>query len=867
MASVSLQFQGVQDPTLPLVLLTAVVVVLAGWGIGQLVARRRRYGLLCLAAAGGPAVFVPGMLVDAALRYGRGDGRGGSASVVAAMAAAVGTAVAGLVALAAGGVWPAVLATWIALAVGVFYSRVYGHLGRRRLAALMVLRCAAILALMLMLFKPAMLIRRGGPGDRPYLPILVDRSGSMATADEVNLPDRYRQSVQMLLAQSDRIERHFTPLWYHFASSAWPAESAASLGELSPSGEGTDATDLAAAIRSASADYARASLAGIVVLTDGIHNASGVVTDAAIEAGVPVYAVAVGSTGESLSARRNVELSAVDAPLEAVVNNVTTLAVEAKVSGFATVPLEVRLFEQGRDEPADTQRLWTDRNVATLKAELKWTPRSGPEGGQDGQVRRLRVEIPSNPAEATPADNATEVHVLLTEPRVRVLYVEGSMRPEYKYLKRLLSSDPNIRFMALVRITGNRFWAQGGIGGRQLSKLPETDSEFAMFDVIILGDLDRTFLSKEQMARFRSWVNDGGGLLMLGGHNSFGPGGYGGTDIEAALPVTVGSRGQAQETTPLVPRLTAAGEAHAIFQGMAGFFHGPGGRKPDAKLPELPELLGCVTVPGVKPAASLLAIHPTRQVGGGPMCVLAVQRFGAGRSAAFTADTTWKWYLPLRGMGRDSPYERFWGQLIRWLANVETKSREAKPSVVIRPARTHVRVGQEPVEVLARVQDEKGRPADNAQVSLTITPEGRSGEAETIPMSPRMGDRLYRAEFRPRREGTVRLEASALDSAGARLGSDAQDVQVVPFSKETDRLARNDGLLELLAERTDGRMVTISGLPDLVDQILQRRRAKGDVGDVDRAEVVRLYHFPLLFVAFIALVTGEWLLRRRWHLR
>ena len=870
MAAVSLQFQGVRQAGLPLTLVAAIVLVLLAWGIVQLVLRRRRYGLMCLAAACGP-VFVPAMVLDAVVRYAGGNRRGGAASLAAALVTAAGIALAALLAVGTeGGLWMGLLAMEIALAVGMFYSSVYAYLGRRRLTALMALRCLGILALMLILFKPALSITQGLAGDKPYLPVLIDRSGSMATTDEVNLPDRYRQCVGTLRSQEGRLQRHFTPLWFHFARSAHSAESLKGLLELTPAGEGTDGTDLAAAIRAASAEYPRAMLAGIVLLTDGIHNAAEVVTDAAVEAGVPVYAVAVGSTSEKLSAQRNIELVSVEAPLEAVVNNVTTIAVRARVAGFATAPLEVQLVEEGTDNPVDTQPLWTDQNVATLTAELKWTPREAPgtgaEGGASGQVRKLIVRIPANPAERAREDNQTELHVLLTEPHVRVLYVEGSIRPEYKFLRRLLASDPNLRFLSLVRITGNQFSSQGTIGGRKLAQLPTGDEDFAMFDVIILGDLDRTFLTKEQMARIRKFVNDGGALLILGGHNSFGPGGYSGTDVEAVLPVVVGPRGQAQETTPFLPQLTAPGEAHPIFEGYHEFFPGPGGRKSREDLPKLPPLLGCVTVLHAKPAASLLAVHPTRKAEGAPMVVLAVQRFGAGRSAAFTADTTWQWYLPLRGLGRESPYERFWGQMIRWLANVETKSREAKPCLVMRLDKTYLRAGQGAVKVLARVQDDKGRPADTAQVSATFTPLA-GGRPETLPLSPRMGDRLFELEYRPPKEGRYQVEVVGLDSAGARLGSDRQELLVVPHSKEIDRLGRNDGLLELIADRTSGRKLDLAGLPDLIDQIVQRQKGKGKLSDADQAEILPLYHFPVLFGAFIAFLTAEWLLRRRWNLR
>ena len=867
MASVSLQFQAGQDPALAIVLLAAIAAVLVGWGIWQLIQRRTRYGLICLAAAAGPVAFVGFMLIDAAVRSSKGNARAAFGSLLAAGAAIVGSMAAGGIILAdSGGLWMALLAMEMALAIGAFYSMVYGYLGRARLTGLMALRCAAILALMLLLFKPALSVSAATEGDKPYLPILVDRSGSMATTDDVNLPSRYRQCVRMIEAQQKRIRRNFTPMWYHFARSARPAESIADLAELAPAGEGTDGTDLAAAIRAAAGSHAGRRLAGIVVLTDGIHNSGDSVLDAGIEARVPIFPVAVGSDGDHLSARRNIELTSVDAPLEAVVNNVTTIAVEARLAGFATVPLEVQLFAEGSDTPVDTQRLWTDQNVATVKAEFKWTPRQSPDPNAS-QVRSLRVVIPASPAEATPDDNAGEVHILLTEPRLGVLYVEGSIRPEYKYLKRLLMSDPNIRFLSLVRISGNRFWAQGGPDAASLKALPETEADFKLFDVIILGDLDRTFMSNAQMAQLRKFVNDGGALLMLGGHNSFGPGGYAGTDVETVLPVTCGPRSQPQETTPFIPQLTAAGQAHPIFEGAGKFFFGPGGQKPDAELPKLTDLLGCVTVPAAKPAATVLAIHPTRQTEGQPLVVLAVQRFGAGRSAAFTADTTWQWDAPMRGLGRQSPYQRFWGQFVRWLANVETKSRDAAPAVMIRPDKSFFRVGPGSVKVLAQVQDDKGKPAENAQVMLTATPQDPQGRAETLPLSPRPGERLFEGSYTPARDGKYTLEVTATDAAGRKIGADSQPLIVAAMSKETDRLGRDDALLEMLADKTRGRKVDISALPDLIDQIVRRMTGLGQLHQPQPPTITPLFNFPILFLAFVGLLTTEWLLRRRWHLR
>ena len=65
----------------------------------------------------------------------------------------------------------------------------------------------------------------------------------------------------------------------------------------------------------------------------------------------------------------------------------------------------------------------------------------------------------------------------------------------------------------------------------------------------------------------------------------------------------------------------------------------------------------------------------------GSMPVLAVQPVDNGRTAVFTGDTTRKWQQGPRAMDQDSPFLRFWGQMVRWLAG-RSEAVEAKSGVV-----------------------------------------------------------------------------------------------------------------------------------------------------------------------------------------
>ncbi len=834
MDSMSFQLQGVRSPDLLVTVMGLIALTLVAFGITRLLRNARRDGLMCIAAAA-PSVLV--LILAGRLEMGA---------------------------------WMLLLGIQVALAVAVFYAAVYAYLGRRRVAILMAMRCAAILALLLILFKPAVSVTPNIESYKPYLPILVDRSSSMATADQGGNGDRYTQALRMLSSQQERLKQYFRPTYYHFATGLAGVESLDDLTRLEPKGPTSESTNIAMAVEQVAAKHKGDNLAGMLLMTDGIHNdPAGEPKDAAAAAGLPIYAIGVGSRSEQETGRRNLQLVSVDAPFEVIKNNVATVTVTVKATGFPNTANEVQLVEDGN--VVASAPLMTDKGAAIIPLDVKWTPRDAggkvkvadDDARKRSEVRRLKVVVPGLSGETSAEDNQGELHVLVNEPRIRVLYVEGTIRPEYKFLLRTLNIDVNVQFMSLVRVRKNEFSAYGTVGGRTLNDLPKTDEDFRLFDVIILGDIDATYFSKEQLARLKQFVKDGGGLLMLGGHNSFGPGGYEGTDVEALLPVVTGSRNQPQETTPFVPMLTAEGQKHPLFEGIADYFTGPENQPPKPELPKLPDLQGCVTVVGPKPLANILAVHPTRRNEQGPLIVLAVQQYGAGRSAAFTCDTTWQWFMPMQSKGDESPYRLFWGQMIRWLSNIQTKNKSATPSVVLRMDSPYVQAGKG-VRVLVRVQDDKGRASDTANVLCSLTPAG-GGEAESFNMVSRKSGGMFEVNLERLKEGKYVLRADARNQENQSLGFDEMNLIVAPHSAELDQLARNESLLQTISEQTRGRYADIAGLPEIIDQIIDRQ--KGRMAGIPKTDSYRLYDFTLLFLVFVALLTGEWLLRRRWQLQ
>ncbi len=103
-----------------------------------------------------------------------------------------------------------------------------------------------------------------------------------------------------------------------------------------------------------------------------------------------------------------------------------------------------------------------------------------------------------------------------------VLYVEGGILREpgsASYLEKALKHED-----IDVEVRGPR-----GLPGRA--------QDLEAFDMVLVSDVPAHFLGSNQMAALDTYVRNGGGLIMAGGEDSFGSGGYQGTKIEQIMPV------------------------------------------------------------------------------------------------------------------------------------------------------------------------------------------------------------------------------------------------------------------------------------------------------------------------------------------
>jgi uncharacterized membrane protein len=107
----------------------------------------------------------------------------------------------------------------------------------------------------------------------------------------------------------------------------------------------------------------------------------------------------------------------------------------------------------------------------------------------------------------------------------RVLVVEGGAPRDARYLQAALSQE---KFDVDVR---------GRYG------VPDSAADLEKYDAVIYSDLPafdhrETYVTRRHLAALRAYVTQkGGGFIMAGGQQSFGPGGHGNTAMEEMLPV------------------------------------------------------------------------------------------------------------------------------------------------------------------------------------------------------------------------------------------------------------------------------------------------------------------------------------------
>mgnify|MGYP000070018519 CR=1 FL=1 len=758
------------------------------------------------------------------------------------------------------GSWPA----WLVLGLGCiaavvsyfFYRRKQDLLTPRKFWLLSGLRALLILVAALFVLKPVIRMTRTEL-QSAQTAVLVDTSRSMSIEDAVGGSSRLDAARSFLASDKGgilgEIQTSQDVKLFAFDETSRNLSGKDELENLKAGGR---ATGLGQAMEEIADRMKSESLSGIVLLSDGVSTFGPSPARVAREVPVPFFSVAVGG---KLSQRGEfIDLGIGDLPNtpELIVQNEAELSIPVKGIGLADYSAPRRTVELtlSRDgETITTSTVKLPPEDATRSVKLKYVP-------QETGVHRLTVSLPALPEEVVQENNERTFTARVVDPSFKVLMVEGSVRAEYRFLRRTLVSDPNADVTAMAKLRKDRFLLQGKDPGIDLSRgLPAREGDFEYFDVIIIGSIASKEFTSLQLEYLTSYVENGGSVLFMGGYSAFGDGGYGDTPAAELFPVEIGDKWTGQYEKNFELQLTARGRNHPVMEGCRTFFED-----------ENTELIleGANRVGPPRAGGVVLAVNPETRVAGEPMPVIAVQRYGTGKVLAVSADTTWKWKFQVETKGRKTPYYRFWRQAIRWLAGRKKEAFRGKK--LVRAWTNKARYGaEEQVNLKARVRNSEGEPVEDATVEATITSPALALESikneetartqtvqlSTVPVS--MG--TYQAVFEPPASGVYRVTITATDTE-AEIGQDRTDFVVGQAAREFDRVDIDELTLRSVAEHSGGSYYTLATARRIPEALQKRRRR------ITYRDEINLWNSPYFFLAFLAIAGAEWLLRRRFSL-
>ena len=145
---------------------------------------------------------------------------------------------------------------------------------------------------------------------------------------------------------------------------------------------------------------------------------------------------------------------------------------------------------------------------------------------------------------------------------------------------------------------------------------------------------------------------------MLGGRFGLGDGGWAGSTVADALPVTLPSGKNTFHRDHATPELSGPGTNSLITR----LDDDP--IKNAEKWKKLPFLMDYQDPGTPKPGAVVLA---EMNAGGRTMPMLITENFGRGRTAVLATSGTWRWQMAMP-LG-DPSHDAFWRQLLRWVVN------------------------------------------------------------------------------------------------------------------------------------------------------------------------------------------------------
>lgn len=574
--------------------------------------------------------------------------------------------------------------------------------------------------------------------------------------------------------------------------------------------------------------------AAIVLVTDGRDNGSTAQWDdigqEAARLGVPIHIYGVGGSASGFLQLRDVAIQdtlfvedTVHVPFRFRAQGIKDGEVELTLTlGGKVVAMKMVPVQEGKD----------------ITETLTFTPaKDDASAGKKEIVATIKMQHGNDILE----DRFAKM-VRVADRKVKMLYVESNPRWEFKFMLQAFKRDRRVDPTFII-INGDRKAMESG--APFIANFPDQRKELFAYDMLVLGDVDASYFTQEQMNWIKDFVTEGGGLVVISGR-LHAPSTWLGTPLADVLPVEVPSVkfaiDEARRPTEFKPALSDLGKRSSILS----MSEDPMDQQ--TIWDDLPGFFWHYPVTKLRPAAVSLMDHPREKIADDkPMPLLAMHYYGKGLVLFSGVEETWRW----RFNEADKYFARYWGQVVYAIGLPHTLGSK---SGALALAGGEAVLGK-PGQVYARLFTPEFRPLTKDRVTAQVEQldakpneeKYRTVTFEAVPNQP--GE--YVATIPNDRVGRYALKVESGEEAAVLN----YRVTLPPEHESAPGPMNEDGLRKL-AEQTGGKFYREEDLYRMADQVQPHK-----VSFSQRKETLLWTYWPM-WALVVVLFTAEWLLRK-----
>ncbi|MEQ9206146.1 MAG: VWA domain-containing protein [Phycisphaerales bacterium] len=681
--------------------------------------------------------------------------------------------------------------------------------------------------------------------ERDRVIVLLDASGSMRMpelASDGTLTTRARM-LSDLLAQSstifEQIESNSFLDVYTFTDRISDVDGFPSIDSDSISDSAS--TTLGRSLQSAISNAGTSPISGIVVFSDGQSHdqPSDALLESLMSFSVPVITVPIGSSAPV----RDASIRLVESPNAVFAKDRVPVRVVAQANGYKPGDeINIELVDQTTgitlDSSTQTVPDVTDEHVA-IEADLSHT-------FADAGEKRVFVRLtPNSGTDLINDNNQQSIELSVISEPMRVLYIDGHPRWEYRYLKNILTREDTISATTMLLASDRRFIEEGqSVNGQ----IPSTYEEWEPFDVVMLGDVSPELFSESQLASLKEHIESRGcGLLWIAGEGST-PNAWLASQLAPLLPMQRGKADSlstsSNESIQAVMKLTEFANRVGL---LASSDRTQGSRSavenPDAGWTIL-RWVHTIGVDDLKPGVSTLAFADSLDQQS-ERALVTTMRYGGGQAGYVGTDEIWRWRY---GLGENLP-EQFWLPMIRTLARGTIARRAAPAGISVSPQRI--------------------APGDDLRITLDLFDSSiiedfpMKIQSSIKPLSQNLSETNIQLNGNGKRRSAIWTPIEpglySISVSHPLLGVDpvSQTFRVLASWDESTNPNTAHDALATLSEQTQGDMLNPDQLSNLPDLLPNRTRIT-----TLPPQTTPLWDRPIVLILLVLLLTTEWIGRR-----